>query len=329
MITLSSTHSQPLQNAASIRNLPVNLFASVMGLAGLAIAWRQASHQFGASMLVAEVIGMLALSVFLVLGVGYLVKAIRYPGVVVAEYRHPVTGNFFGTITIAMLLLSSVLAPLSQPLAEAVWTVGAVATITFCFMIATRLLQGRIDAAHAVPAWFIPGVATLDIAVAGSGMSMPWAHEVNLFALAVGMMLALLFFTMIMSRLIHHEPMPAGMAPSLLILVAPFAVGFLAYGNVMQRVDTFSGLLFYSGLFLFLTLAPRVFCKGIPFASSWWAISFPLAALTSAALKYAMFVQVWPVTGIAIILLALLNVVIVVLVARTLHILFNGEMLAG
>lgn len=329
MSTLSSTQPQALQRNASIKNLPVNLFASVMGIAGLSIAWRQASQEFGVTPLISAAAGILAIIVFLVLSAGYLVKAIQHPDTVRAEFRHPVAGNFFGTITIAILLLSSVVAQLNQPLAQVIWIAGTIATIALCFTIASRLLQGKIDAGHAVPAWFIPGVATLDIAVAGGGMPMPWAHEVNLFALAVGTMIALLFFTMIMSRMIHHEPLPAGMVPSLLILMAPFEVGFLAYTNFTQRVDTFSGLLFYFGLFIFLTLAPKVFRKGIPFASGWWAISFPMAALASAALKYSMFVQAWPVTVIAIILLAMLSIAIVVLLVRTLHMLLNGKLLAG
>ncbi|NUO86093.1 MAG: C4-dicarboxylate ABC transporter [Cupriavidus sp.] len=329
MSTLSNTRPQALQRNASLKHLPVNLFASVMGIAGLSIAWRQASQEFGVTPLISAAAGMLAVIVFLVLSASYLVKAVKHPEAVVAEFRHPVAGNFFGTITIAVLLLSSVVAHLSQPLAEAIWTVGTVATIALSFTIASRLLQGKIDAGHAVPAWFIPGVATLDIAVAGGTMPMPWAHEVNMFALAVGTMIALLFFTIIMSRMIHHEPLPAGMVPSLLIMMAPFEVGFLAYTNFTQRVDTFSGLLFYFGLFLFLTLAPKVFRKGIPFASGWWAISFPMAALASAALKYSMFVQAWPVALIAIILLAMLSIAIVVLLVRTLHMLLNGTLLAG
>nr|WP_301542445.1 SLAC1 anion channel family protein [Cupriavidus basilensis] len=307
--------------------MPVNLFASVMGIAGLSIAWRQASHEFGVSPLISDAAGVLALVVFVVLGVGYLVKAVKHPEAVVAEYRHPVAGNFFGTITIAILLLSSVVAPMSQTLSEVMWTVGTVFTLALCFAIAGRLLRGKIDTAHAVPAWFIPGVATLDIVVAGGTMPMPWAHEINLFALAVGTMIALLFFTMIMSRMIHHEPLPASMAPSLLILMAPFEVGFLAYTNLTQQVDTFSGLLFYFGLFVFLTLAPKVFRRGMPFASGWWAISFPMAALAIASLKYAMFVRAWPVKAIAIILLAMLTLAIVVLFVKTLHILLNGKLL--
>jgi tellurite resistance protein len=52
--------------------------------------------------------------------------------------------------------------------------------------------------------------------------------------------------------------------------------------NLTGRVDQFAGLLLYFELFLFVVLAPSV-----PFGASWWAISFPLAALVNAALKYA------------------------------------------
>ncbi|MEV8473125.1 hypothetical protein [Ralstonia sp. UNC404CL21Col] len=63
--------------------------------------------------------------------------------------------------------------------------------------------------------------------------------------------------------------------------------------------------------------------------TGWWAISFPMAAFASAAVKYSMFVQAWPVTLIAILLLAMLSIAIVVLFVKTLHMLLNGKLLAG
>lgn len=330
--SLSSTPAQAAPDAAkraSIEHLPVNLFASVMGIAGLALAWRQASHAFGVSPLFSEAAGLLAVAVALGLGTGYAVKALKHWDAVAAEFEHPIAGNFFGTIAIAILLLSAVIAPVSQVSAEVVWTVGVAVTFVLCFNIAGRLLQGKVDIAHAVPAWFIPGVATLDINVTGGTMPMPWAHEVNLFAMAVGTVLALVFFAIIMARLIHHEPLPMAMTPSLMIMMAPFEVGFLAYTNFMQRIDTFAGMLFYFGLFLFLVLGPKVFRKGVPFGAGWWALGFPLAALTGAALKYATYAQAWPVTAIAIALLGILSVAIAVLFAKTMRMLFNGKLLAA
>ena len=237
-----------LRSPPSVRHLPVNLFASVMGLSGMALAWRQAAGQFGVPAVVGEAMGVFALAVFAVLAATYLAKLVRHPDAVLAEFRHPVAGNFFGTIVIALLLLSAVLQPYSGAAAVAVWTLGTVATFALSGVVVSRLLRGGIDATLAVPAWIIPGVATLDIAVTGAQMPMAWAAEVNWAAMAIGTLLALVLLTLVLSRLAHHEPVARGMVPSLMVLIGPFAVGFLAYTSMTGAVDRFASMLFYFAL---------------------------------------------------------------------------------
>lgn len=299
-----------------------------MGISGLAAAWGQVSHQFGASPWVHQTLGTIAVLLFAMLCLAYAGKALRFPQAVRDEFMHPIAGNFFGTIAIATLLISSVIAPVSAPASLILWSLGAAMTIALCFAIVGRMLRGKVDAGHAVPAWLIPGVATLDITVAGGTLPMAWARELNLFSMAVGTMVALVFFTMILSRLIHHqEKLAAEMVPSLMILVAPFAVGFLAYTSFFQRVDAFAGTLFYFGLFVFLALVVKVFRRGVPFGAGWWALSFPIAALSNAALRYAAQVDLAAVTALALALLAFLSVLIAVLAVRTLQLLASGQLL--
>jgi len=322
---MSTASSKP---PVSLKNLPINLFASVMGISGLSLAWRLAAHEFRTNIWISHGIGIVAFGVFLLLAMGYAVKFLKHPEVVRNEFHHPIAGNFFGTINISILLLSSVITPLSIPAAQVLWTIGSMGTVALAFIIISRLLRGKIDPGHAVPAWLIPGVATLDITVAGGTMPMAWARELNLFALAVGGFVALVFFTLILSRLLHHpEKLANGMIPSLMILMAPFPVGFLAYTNFTHRVDDFAAILFYFGLFLSLTLIFKVFKRDIPFSAGWWAVGFPLAALAIAALKYAAAVHLWPLSWLAIALLAFLSAVISVLFIRTLRLLFNGSLL--
>lgn len=193
----------------------------------------------------------------------------------------------------------------------------------------SRLLSGNQDAQHAVPAWLIPGVATLDIAVAGAQMPMAWAYEFNVFAIAVGTVLALMFFTRIFAQLVHEPAMAKGMTPSLMILIAPFEVGFLAYTNFFGVIDHFASLLFYFGLFLFAILAFKVFRKDVPFSPAWWAISFPIAALSNAALKYAYAQDSIVLSAVAYLILAFLTIALAVLTVKTLKILFNGKLLSN
>jgi tellurite resistance protein len=311
---------------ASIRHFPVNLFASVMGLSGLALAWRLAHGSLGAPAFVGEAIGAFAWGVFVIVSLGYLAKLAKHPKAVHAEFHHPVAGNFFGTIAISILLLSALAEPYSPPAARAIWTVGVLATFALSFVVVSRLLKGRVDASHAVPAWLIPGVATLDIAVTGGHMPMAWAAELNLLAGAVGAVLALVLFAMIIGRLVHQEPLARGMTPSLMILVAPFAVGFLAYSNIVGSIDGFAALLFYFALFMFAVVAPKVFRPSVEFSAAWWAIGFPMAALANAALKYAAFRASGPLWVLAALLLGVLSLALAVLTVRTVRIALNGRL---
>jgi tellurite resistance protein len=319
----STVHSR---GDASVRNLPVSLFGAVMGLSGLALAWRLAHASLGAPAFIGEAIGALALGVFVLISAGYLAKLVRHPDAVQAEFRHPVVGNFFGTIAISVLLLSGIVAPYSASAAHAIWTVGVLGSFALSASAVARMLRGQADASHAMPAWLISGVATLDIPVTGGQMTMAWAAEVNLAAGAVGSVLALLLLALILSRLVHRDPLAPAMAPSLMILVAPFAVGFLAYVNITGGIDRFAALLFYFGLFLFAVIAPRVFRRSVPFSAAWWAVSFPFAALVNAALKYAAFRNSGPLWVLATALLAALSLALAVLTVRTVRIVLNGQL---
>lgn len=313
----------------SVRYLPVGLFGAVMSVAGLSLAWRLASKAYGADIAVSNAIGVIALLVFAVLSLSYVGKIVNYPALVKQEFSHPVIGSFFGTVGISILLLSSVIGGYSSFAQLIVWIIGTVFTLVLSVVMISRLLNGNAPPATVVPAWLIAGVGSLDIVVTGGAFMHGWAHEVNLFAAAVGGVSAIVFFILIFSRLIHHDPLADGMRPSKMILVAPFGVGFIAYVNLVQKVDMFAGLLFYFGLFLFVVISYRLFMKPAAFSSSWWAIGFPMAALTNAAFMYADAVGGTGLAAIAALLLVLLTVSIIVLLFRTLHALFTGRLLTA
>lgn len=326
MQTVTAVRKQK-RSIGSIQYLPVNLFAAVMGLSGLSMAWRQASELFGVTDVIAEICGAIAVAIFIALSIGYVAKWTFYRQRVGAEFQHPVMGNFFGTIPIAILLLSSVIGKYSERAGQAIWVAGTVLALTVCYVFVARLLKGSHEPINKVPATLVPVVGTLDISVAGGTMPFPWAHEVNLMSLGIGGFAALVYFTLILYRLMQHAPLPAGLTPSLMILIAPFEVGFLGYTNVEQRIDGFASMLYYFGLFLFAVLFFKVFKRTIPFGVSWWGVSFPIAALSVAALKYASFADAWPLIAVAAAILALLSIVVAVLLIRTLNLLFSGNLL--
>ena len=205
--------------------LPVGLFGSVMGLTGLSVAWRLAQVRYGAPGWVATAIAALAVLAFVALLIGYGIKVVMARDAVQTEFRHPIAGNLFGTVPISLLLLPIVVAPYGRLLAQALWIFGAAGMVTFAWFIVSRWMSDRQQVAHATPAWIIPVVGMLDVPLAPPSLGLPPIHGLMVFALAVGLFFAMPLFTLVFSRLVFEPPLPDALKPSLLILMAPFAVG--------------------------------------------------------------------------------------------------------
>jgi tellurite resistance protein len=328
-----STTTPEIAAAAPVERLaylPVALFGSVMGLSGLALAWRLANQVFGVPAWIGEALGGIALLAFVALAIAYGVKWASAPAVVQAEFNHPIAGNFFATFIISLLLLPAVVAPWWHGLANALWILGTVLMVAFAWLVVRRWMSVRQHPAHATPAWIVPVIGTLDVPIAGIALGLPGAHAISTFALAVGLWFTVPLFTLILSRLLFEEPLPPALQPALLILVAPFAVGFSAYVNVAGEVDLFAYGLFYLALFMFAVLLPKMLTlpSCCPFRTSWWAVSFPLAALTIASLKVAALQPDWPARVLAMALLALTSATIAALAWRTLAGIARGQLKA-
>lgn len=300
-----------------------------MGLAGISADWKMAHVLWGAPIWIAQVLGILAMATFATLLVSYGIKAVSGFARVRAEFGHPVTGALFGLPLVSALLLPLVLADYSLMLARGVWLVAVIGMTVFAWTISARWLGGGQQRAHASPAWIVPLVGLLDIPLATPVLDFAQApHAIVVWGLAVGLFFAVPLFTIILARLMFEEPMPQTMLPSLLILLAPFAVGFSAYVIVMGRVDTLAEGLLAITFFLLVALLSRLrhLASCCPFRVSWWSVSFPLAASAGAALRYATYVpSIWS-NALAAIVLSMVSGTIAYLIIRTVVGMLRGEM---
>lgn len=114
--------------------------------------------------------------------------------------------------------------------------------------------------------------------------------------------------------------------PTFFILIAPPAVGFIAYIKLTGELDAFARVLYYSGLFLTLLLLTQAkrFTK-LQFFLSWWAYSFPLAAITIATLVMYDLTGKSFFSSIGWGLLGLLTLVVVYLLYRTMKAVSNRK----
>jgi len=311
-----------------LQYLPVSAFASVMGLTALSIAWNLASVRFGAPPGIATAIGDLALVAFVANAFGYAVKWAAAPEAVLAEFRHPIAGNLFGTVPISLLLLPVIIARANLAIARGVWAVGAAGVAVLAWLIITRWMSDRQQVEHATPAWIVPIVGLVDIPIAMPALGLGDLSGIGLLGFCAGLFFAIPLFTLILSRLVFQPPMPEPLRPTLLILLAPASVGFSANFAVTHRVDRLSEALYMVMVFLLAVLLPhlRRLFRSCPFRVSWWSVSFPLASAAAAALRIAIAWRHWANDAIALGLLILASAVIGWLTVRTTVGLARGEL---
>ncbi len=145
-------------------------------------------------------------------------------------------------------------APYARLLAQALWIAGTACMVLFAWFIVSRWMSDRQQVAHATPAWIIPVVGLLDVPLALPSLGLPPMHGLMVFALAVGLFFAVPLFTLVFSRLVFEPPLPDALKPSLLILVAPFAVGYSAYTVTAGQADLFAEALYMLMLFVLAVL---------------------------------------------------------------------------
>ena len=280
MIDMSVTEPDRLEN------FPVTFFAVMMGLLGLVLAMTAAEKAAGAQGNVSQFILGAAVAVFVVLVFFYGLKLVRHPLAVKAEWDHPVRIAFFPTISISLLLLGTALAPRIPDVAYVVWSVGAAAQGVLALSVVANWIGHRpFQPIHLSPAWFIPAVGNVVVPLAGVGFG---ATELSWLFFSAGLLFWIVLLTLVMNRLIFHEPLPSRLMPTLVILIAPPAVAFVAWVRLTGDVDAFARILLNIGYvftLIVLTQAPRFF--RLPFALSWWALTFPVAALSVASFVFA------------------------------------------
>ncbi|MES9851893.1 MAG: SLAC1 anion channel family protein [Candidatus Thiodiazotropha sp. L084R] len=306
-----------MKKDSRLAHFPISFFAMVMGLAGLCIAWEKAQAGFQLPFRIEMALIPFTVLVFIILVVLYGMKLMRHPSQVVKELNHPVKLNFFPAVSISLILISITLLQTQPSISYLLWSIGSALHLGFTLYVMNIWIHhDKFEIHHINPAWFIPVVGNVLVPVAGTAHGH---YEISWFFFSIGIVFWMVLFTIIIYRVLFHNPLPDKLMPTFFILIAPPAVGFISYVKLNGGVDNFAHILYYSGLFLTLLLASMAIrFSRLQFFLSWWAYSFPLAAITIASL---LMYETTSETGFAIIgwlLLSVLTLVVTYLFYRTL-----------
>lgn len=307
--------------------MPMSLFGGVMGLCGLSFAWTLASSIYPSLKNISGLTGIVAVAAFILLTILYLTKWKRFPQLVKAEFNHPVSVCFFGTYIISLLLLPGILLRWNEQLAVIVWATGTVLMLLFALYVLRVWLAKPKQPETIHPGWIIPIVGTLDVPIIGMHLPVEGIREISTFFFAIGLLFTITLLTIVLTRLMI-TPLPVEQQAAVLILVGPLALAFADLES-LAGAGMLSSVIFYADIFLLLLLGSKLaklpFC--CPFRLGWWAVSFPLTAITGASYRFSLTHPGQVFKGIWWILLAVTTVVILFLLVQTLYRYFTNSFL--
>lgn len=304
---------------SKLAHTPISFFAMSMGVFGLSLALRA-----GGFALPALIVGGTGIVLFVALLITFALKALRHPEALRAEWAHPIKLAFFPAASISLLLMATFLFDTNPEIARPLWLIGAAAQGILTLIVISAWISARaFGPGQLSPAWFIPAVGNVMAPLGGIALGY---IELSWYFFAVGILFWLVLLTLVFNRLIFHDPLPGKLRPTIVILIAPPALAFLTWVQFHGGdIDVTARLLINLGYFFTALVALQLpALLRLPFALSFWALSFPLAAITIASLRFAegtgSALHQWLGYG----LLAALVVTIGVLAAQTLRATLSG-----
>lgn len=298
-----------------VEHFPLSTFAAVMGIAGLGLGLRTWGEQGGPAWL-GEPVLMLAWLIFFLLGMLFIFKAVRYPAETIIDLRHPIRLNYLAAISISIVLMSMVLRPHEPVPALGIFALGASFHLIVTILVVNFWMHhARFAITQVNPAWFIPSMGNVLIPIPAVAFGFV---EVAWFFFSAGILFWAVLMTIVFYRILFHEPLPTRVLPTLFILIAPPAVGFLAYVRLTDELDAFARVLFFIALFLTILLFTRIRGQAqIPFSLASWSYTFPLAAMSIALMEMAQLTGHTPYLWAGLTLLLFVAVLVLVFLVMT------------
>jgi tellurite resistance protein len=307
--------------------MPVSFFSIAVGMLALGGAWRVAVPLWHLPPEVAHVLTWAGIAVWLVLMVFYAHKWIRHRAEALVEMAHPVQSSFGALGPIASMLASTALLPYARPVALAVFAVAIVAQLALGVWLYGRAWQGGVKPEFLTPAFYLPTVGQNFVAGAAAA-AFGWPH-VGAWFFGAGLVSWFAIESLVFGRAATQGETPQAQRPAFGVQLAPPVVGGVTYMALTGGVpDLFAQILLGYGLYqalLLLRLLPWIAKE--PFAASYWAFTFGVAALPTMAMEMLARGADGPIAWLAPAVFIASNIVIGFMALKTLALLLQGRLL--
>lgn len=306
-------------------NIGPNWFASVMGTGIVAVAGATLPVQVPGLRVFAEVVWVIAALLLLVLGVVVGGHWLRHPTVARSHARNPQMAHFYGAAPMALLTVGAGATLVGRDLIGeraavdldwVLWTAGTAAglftAVSIPFLMFT---QHHVEPDAAFGGWLMPVVPPMVSAATGALLIPHLAPGAGRQTMLYGcyamfglsLVASLLIIAMIWSRLTLYGTSGTARVPTLWIVLGPLGQSITAAGllgtaaamavdrELAEDLSAF-GILYgvpvwgFAVLWIALatSLTVRTLRRGMPFALTWWSLTFPVGTFVTGTTQLAL-----------------------------------------
>ncbi|MCV7136854.1 TDT family transporter [Mycobacterium hodleri] len=311
--------------AARLQNFGPNWFASVMGTGIVATAGVGLPIHVPGLHVFSRVVWVVAAALLVVLLVAVSVQWFRHPTVARSHSHNPQMAHFYGACPMALMTVGSgailvgkdlLGARIAVDLAWVLWTAGTVGGLFTAVSIPfVMFTQFNVEPDAAFGGWLMPVVPPMVSAAAGALLIPHMAPGTGRTTMLYGcyamfglsLFAGLIIISMIWSRLAHYGTSGTARVPTLWIVLGPLGQGITAAGllgtaaalavpaDLAKAMNLFAvlfGVPVWGFALLWIVLATsltvRTLRRGMPFALTWWSLTFPVGTFVTGTTQLAV-----------------------------------------
>ncbi|KAA0107759.1 TDT family transporter [Mycolicibacterium sp. P1-5] len=315
----------PQTRVEKLGNLGPNWFASVMGTGIVATAGATLPVHIPGLRGFAEIVWVIATALLVVLIAIVGLHWLRHPTVARTHARNPQMAHFYGAAPMALLTVGAGAVLVGRDLIGnrlaidldwMLWTAGTIGglftAVSIPFLMFT---QHNVEPDAAFGGWLMPvvppmvsaatGALLIPHMVPGTGRTTMLYGCYAMFGLSL--LAAFIITTMIWSRLVLYGTSGTARVPTLWIVLGPIgqsitAAGLLGYvaplaveHELAEDLNAFAvifGVPVWGFAVLWIALATsltiRTLRRGMPFALTWWSLTFPVGTFVTGTTQLAV-----------------------------------------
>ncbi|HEY9266130.1 MAG TPA: TDT family transporter [Mycobacterium sp.] len=302
-----------------------NWFASVMGTGIVATAGATLPVHVPGLRTFALVVWVMTAVWLVVLIIAMIAHWVRNPAVARSHARNAQMAHFYGAAPMALLTVGAgallvgvdlIGERAAVDLAWVLWTTGTVSGLVTAMSIPYLMFtQYRVEADAAFGGWLMPVVPPMVAAATGAMLIPHMAPGTGRATMLYGcyamfglsLIASLIIITMVWSRLAHYGTSGTARVPTLWIVLGPLGQSITVAGllateaalavdpvladgmsvfAVLYGVPVWGFAVLWIGLATALTV--RTLRRGMPFALTWWSLTFPVGTFVTGTTQLAL-----------------------------------------